>query len=161
MSNSTIIAVDPGMSGGIAIHDTISQTCSPMPSTDTAIDQELFLCIGGLSPKEGATWPVRLVIEKPPTFMPGQFGGSIVKLYGNYRFIVGLATAYGIRVEEVTPQKWQKALGLHRPRNMTGPEWKRRLRDKATKLFPAQKPTLQTCDALLILEYAMKTTGEK
>jgi hypothetical protein len=73
----------------------------------------------------------------------------------NYGFMLGLIRGFGWRVELVTPQKWQKAVGAG-ARATYGDGWKRHLKDMACRLYPNNKPTLLTSDALLILEYATK-----
>jgi hypothetical protein len=94
--------------------------------------------------------------------------------------------AAGIRFEDVPPQKWQKALGIA-PRKSgktkmvssaddpkvpflctelreVGGEsktvFKNRLKAKAQQLFPEQKVTLATADALLLLEYCTRIYKE-
>jgi hypothetical protein len=73
----------------------------------------------------------------------------------NYGFLLGMIRVLGWRVEMVTPQKWQKAVGAG-ARSTYGEKWKNHLKDMACRLYPNNKPTLLTSDALLILEYATK-----
>jgi hypothetical protein len=58
----------------------------------------------------------------------------------------------------VQPQKWQKPLGVGtRSACATRSEWKGKLRACAQRLYPKLKPTLSTADAILILEYGLKS----
>jgi hypothetical protein len=81
--------------------------------------------------------------------------GSHAIVYGrNYGFIEGCVQALGIRLHFVRPQEWIKALGLGTKGASTNTEWKNKLKAHAQRLFPAEKVTLMTADALLILEYS-------
>lgn len=74
-----------------------------------------------------------------------------------YGFLLGVFMACGVRVELVTPQTWQKALGLgHRAKTQTKADWKRKLRAEAERLFPGVKVTMASADALLLLEYGRR-----
>jgi hypothetical protein len=74
-------------------------------------------------------------------------------------------TTYGQGVTEVTPQKWQKALGLTftkaeragRDSNDIYREKKNRNKSMAAELFPDVKVFHWNADALLIAEYARRT----
>jgi hypothetical protein len=57
-----------------------------------------------------------------------------------------------IRTELITPQKWQKKLGLGTSKGLTPTQWKNKLKAEAQRLFPDIRVTLKTADALLILE---------
>lgn len=105
-----------------------------------------------------------LVIERVPRFVPmgggkGIPGSKASVLFENYGFIKGLATGLGLVVEEVTPQQWQKDLGLGNSRGMTKTQWKNKLKAKAQELFPDVKVTLKTADALLIWEWYRRQTS--
>jgi hypothetical protein len=83
--------------------------------------------------------------------------GSAMFTFGRgYGFLLGVLACLGIRNELVTPQRWQKPLGIGTSTGLSRPEWKRKLKVKAEQLFPSQAVTLKTCDALLILDYAMR-----
>ena len=70
----------------------------------------------------------------------------------NFGFLLGTLAGLYIRTELITPQKWQKALGLGTSKGMKPTEWKNKLKAEAPRLFPDIKVTLKTADALLILE---------
>jgi len=78
--------------------------------------------------------------------------GSIgnFKLGRHYGMLQASLTAFGIDFVEVTPQKWQKALGC-----LTGGN-KNVTKKKAQELFPDVKVTHAIADALLLAEYARR-----
>lgn len=66
--------------------------------------------------------------------------------------VEGLVHAAGIKFERKVPRTWQAAHGLKRDGMKYGP-WKRHLKEFAQSLFPREKVTGQTADALLIAEF--------
>ena len=87
---------------------------------------------------------------------PGQPGSSMFNFGRGYGHLEMAAWLYGMRLELVVPQTWQKALAI----SAKGPERKKRLKEKAQQLYPTVDGiTLKTCDALLILDYAIKREG--
>jgi len=70
----------------------------------------------------------------------------------NYGFLIGVLIALGIHMYDVPPQKWQAGLKL-RVRGLEYRDKKKALKEIAQKRFPDLKPTLDTCDAMLIAEY--------
>lgn len=155
------IGIDPGASGGIAWVDTkileggwISiegNHATPMPKT------------------EGDVWDAiqRLKLVSSRTFavveqLTGFVGEAVpshtmFKLGRSYGFLIGCLTAAGVPYELVTPQKWQKELGIpRRDKKESKTQWKNRLKARAQQIFPDIKVTLATADALLIAEYARR-----
>lgn len=75
----------------------------------------------------------------------------------NYGFWIGLLTGLGVPYQTVIPLKWQSVLKL----KVRGLEYKQKknvLKANAQRLFPQLKPTLETCDSLLIAEYGRQIT---
>lgn len=139
--NDNIVACDPGWSGAFAIRDGL---CHPMPDTPHGI--------AGLLVGLKAHGTV-LVIEQVGGFAgKGQPGSAMFRFGENFGLVIGAAIALGYRVERVTPQKWMKAHGLGTRGALTKAEWKRKLKSKAQELYPNLKVTLETADALLILD---------
>ena len=71
------------------------------------------------------------------------------------------AIAAGLRVEFVTPQKWQRALGLivsGRGLGQDDTSKKNRNKARAQELFPALRVTHALADALLIAEFGRRHT---
>ncbi len=83
-------------------------------------------------------------------------------LYGRYHQARSFLIAAGIPFEDVPPKRWQK--GLHipdRPKGMKQTDWKNVLKAKAQELFPDEKVTLATADALLLAEYCRRSREGK
>ena len=86
--------------------------------------------------------------------MPGQ-GGMAMFTFGKGLGHLEMALlSLGIKTNEVTPQKWQKHFQLGSSTKCASKtEWKNKLKAKAQQLFPNEKVTLKTADALLIYQY--------
>jgi len=145
-----IIGIDPGKSGGIAvIADLVTgphvDTCKLSGTERDIYDALEPYCQWVL---QGV--PCKAYIEKVHA-RPGQGVTSMFTFGRNYGFLRGLLIALGIPFEEVTPQKWQKAMGCMSKgdKNVT--------KQKAQQLFPDLKITHATADALLIAEYGRRT----
>ncbi len=144
------IGIDPGVSGGLAClrHGTY---CTAMPKTEKDIWDWFY---------QYSTGEAFAVIEKVGGFIggKGQPGSAMFKFGRNTGILIGCLTAAGIPYEEITPQRWQKALGVStRKHNESKGQFKNRLKAKAQQLFPDVKIiTLATCDALLIAEYCRR-----
>lgn len=146
--NEKTITIDPGASGGIAIHSTFGTHCLAMPETEGDLVNELRYAISDCD-------CARAVVEEVNGFIgKAQPGSAMFKFGRNFGFILGCLQTLGYRIELVRPQKWQKALGLGTSTGMTKTEWKNKLKQRAQQLYPGIKVTLQTADALLLLEYA-------
>lgn len=153
-----ILAVDPGASGGIASRFGQFVVCYPMPDTEgdvlalineqTAIAEiERYGRIAIVEHQVGVRGP----FAQRAGLNQFQFGHS-------YGFILGVLQALKWRVELVRPQRWQKALSLGaKASSGTNTAWKNKLKAMAQRLFPGNKVTLKTADALLLLEYYSRT----
>tara|TARA_Y100000310_G_C20421409_1_gene686853 strand:- start:279 stop:740 length:462 start_codon:yes stop_codon:yes gene_type:complete len=139
-----ILAVDPGVKGGLAyMVDDESLTLHPF-TTETE-----FLSLVENTPMDTA----EAVVEEVPPYVGRAIpSSSAFKLGYNYGFEVGVLRALGFRVNLVRPQKWQAGLGgLGK---LKGAPRKRKLKDHAKRLYPKLAGlTLQTADALLLLDY--------
>lgn len=137
------VAIDPGASGGVAYVDANGTVCSAAMPASPAECVELL--------KELRKTHGRLVIEQIPKFTGAKIPGSTVAvLFESYGIIIGAAIALGFQLERLTPQAWQGILGLGNSKGMSKTEWKNKLKGRAMELFPGQKVTLKTADALLI-----------
>jgi hypothetical protein len=150
----SVIAVDPGLSGGIACwREGQPVAAYPMPPTEGDVIELLKTLIA----------PNRTVafIEEVGGFIGKQQPGSSMFKFGrSFGLVLGAVQALGVRVELVRPRKWQAPLALGTASSCaTQSEWKRKLRSCAQRLHPGLKPTLKTADALLILEFALKSCG--
>lgn len=140
MTDQLIIGIDPGKSGGIAFFFEQGPVVYPMPETMT---DTMDLLLGEDLSRAFA------YIEK--VHSSPQMGVTSAFTFGQgYGALLMLLTCKGIPFEQVTPQKWQKAMGCMSKgdKNVT----KRR----AQELFPGLKVTHATADALLIGEYGRR-----
>ena len=148
-----IIGIDPGLSGGVAVFGR--GWFNAVPFSTMSDFKSLILEISEYAAELGA-FQIKAFIEEPPAFFPGAGGGlaSQAKLHRNFGQYDGLLMGFGIPFETVSPKKWQKGLpGLAK---LKGVERKRALRNLATQRYPELKPTLKTCDAILIAEYGKR-----
>jgi hypothetical protein len=148
----TVLGIDPGASGGIACwrHNEPTQACA-MPETEgDQIDLIQELIGGGEA--------IAFVEQVGGFTGKGQPGSAMFKFGRSFRFTLGVLQTLGVRVELVQPQKWQKPLALATASSCaTRSEWKSKLRTCAQGLQPKLKPTLSTADAILILEFGLKS----
>jgi len=150
------IAIDPGQSGGLAWQDEYGQTQScKMPATEgDVVDMLSSMSISA---------PATAYVEKVGGFVrprdgksEGQPGSAMFTFGRGVGVLHGALLALGVRVVEVTPQKWQTHIGIGTSKgSATKTAWKNKLKSEAQRRFPCQKVTLSTADALLMLEYAL------
>ncbi|MFO1514955.1 MAG: hypothetical protein U1F83_18950 [Verrucomicrobiota bacterium] len=147
------MAIDPGVSGGVAVAAMNAVTCHAMP--DTEGDRlELIRSFKTAAEIEGASCVC--VLEEVSGFVgKAQPGSAMFKFGEHYGFIKGVVQALGIKLVLVRPQVWQKSFGLGTAsRCASQSDWKNKLKAEAQRRFPAVVVTLKTSDALLILEWA-------
>ena len=149
----TIVGIDAGASGGIAImfHDgrlkaspigNITELCEILKSIDT--------------PKSD----VIAFVEEVTGYIPGkaQPASRSFVLGKSYGAILGLLIGLEIPFYTVRPQKWQQ--GLSGLKGIGYTERKRLLKEYATRAYPNLKPTLKTADAILIADYGRRVINE-
>lgn len=148
----TIIAIDPGASGGISVgYPNGSTVAHKMPETEGDILALLteLVCYATLEGSE-----ILAVIELVPIGMPGK-GAAMAKLNSNAAFIRGCLMALHIRMILIRPVEWQSYFNLgKRSGCVSDSQWKNKLKSEAQRRFPQLKVTLDTADSLLILEHA-------
>lgn len=154
INKTTVIAIDPGISGGIAVMrgpkiSTLSLKKIP--------DADIVSFFQGVD--RGAV----AYLEKVGGFIPkgedgeGQPGSRMFTFGDSYGFLRGVLAALDIRTVLVVPQMWQRGIP---GRKGSYAERKRALREHATKLFPDVAISAETADALGILHYArFRETG--
>lgn len=152
----TLLCIDPGKSGGIAVENEYGTYCDPMPDTfgDTVDYLREVKELGG----EKTT----AYVEAVPSFCGPKLPGSVVFVMAeNFGVIQGALMALNIPLVLVRPQEWQKGLGIGTKAGCVGATnnqkrtlWKRKLKGEAQRRFPTLKVTEKTADALLILEWA-------
>ena len=135
----TYIGIDPGKSGAIAM--LRGGECGSYNLDNTEADVAAYL--------EPGVGPYFALLERAAA-RPGQGVSSMFKFGQSYGFLRGLLIAHRIPFEEVTPQKWQSAMGClsKGDKNVT--------KARAQQLFPQLKITHANADALLIAEYCRR-----
>ena len=149
-SNSKIyIGIDPGKSGGLCVIEDEFTKAYACP--DNAQDMALLFAMAISVNKTKTIVPY---IEKVWA-RPHDAKGSIWKFAENYGMWFGIAGAYELDLETVSPQRWMKYFETPK---LDKPRRKRYLRDKARSMYPdIKKVTLKTADAILIATYAKET----
>lgn len=144
------LGIDPGASGGMAEIGVDGSAASPMPKTE----RDIWNWIKQQADRDDTF----AVIEKVGGYVgikqPGSAMFKFGQSYGGLRMAL---IAASIPFDEVTPQVWQKSLGIvKRQSGESQTVWKNRLKAKAQQLFPHMKVTLATADALLIAEFCRR-----
>lgn len=149
---SVIIAIDPGVSGGIAVSAFGKSFCHPMPDTE---GDRLGLIRDFQRSAEVECVECVCVLEQVGGFVgKGQPGSAMFKFGEHFGFIKGVVQTLGIKLVLVRPQTWQKDFGLGTASSCASKsDWKNKLKAEAQRRFPHLTVTLATADALLILEW--------
>lgn len=163
--NNVYVGIDPGTKGGIAVLHFGKVTLCKLENATVGDVWEFLSALP--TPRVFAV--VEQQVPRPTSFLnrkTGQWTASILKstclLYGFYRELLGLLMASGISHEPVTPQKWQKGLGMvPKKKGEKDTSWKNRLKAKAQQLFPKAKVTLAVADAILLAEYCRRKVEGK
>lgn len=157
------LGIDPGQNGGIALVDANGKVIDawPMPETDMA----KWILISAIADWKKVS--IHAVIEKVHS-MPKQGVASVFTFGKGYGGLLMALTAAKIPFEEVTPQKWQKCLGIvSRSKEESKPDFKKRLWSMSQKLHPKchiwdskfKGKQLAVADALLLATYAHRFCG--
>ncbi len=151
-----IIAIDPGKSGGIAMLNpdgSVDEVCKMPPTTGDFIEK-----IATMKERAEFMGEPTIIVEKVNA--GPKMGSSAAFKFGRSTMMIEATTlTLGMRLEQVTPQKWQKALGLitkGRGLGQGDTEKKNRNKARAQELFPDLKITHAIADALLIAEWARR-----
>jgi hypothetical protein len=170
-----LIGIDPGSAGGIACyHSGHNKTIAiSMPKTDTDI-KEYFktqkayglpiyvLCekVGGYIGKRKKNILINCPHCKglvPYTEEEGDPGSRMFTFGDGNGYIRGVCLALDFHWEiPMVPRSWQKVHGLFKPKGISKNRWKGILKDAAQKKFPELRVTLNTADALLILDVLIR-----
>lgn len=162
-----IIAIDPGKSGGYAVHwghsDSYIGTQPRGVSVYKMPESEVELIDQIKSVKSYAgeeKYEIEAVIETVGGYIGGKGapGSSMFNFGFSTGFVHGALIALGIPLHEIRPQEWQKRVNAGTSKiHGTKPKWKRHLVNLAKKHFPSVSGiNLSTADALLILEAHLK-----
>lgn len=138
-----VIGIDPGLSGAIAAIGDGEPRWIKLDSTERDIADWM----------KNDLWQFAF-IEKVHS-MPKQGVASSFKFGQSYGFLRGLLVGAEIPFEEVSPQRWQKAMEC-----LTKGD-KNVSKSRAQQLFPKVKITHANADALLIAEYGRRLMNER
>lgn len=141
----TIAAIDPGAkSGGIAIADQAGIRLFKMPADPSEL-------------RDIIPFNATVVIEKVPPFVGRLIPSSAAfKLGKSAGWLEGFTQGRQQRLILVTPQAWQSGLGIPRG-DRSQSQWKGALKAEAARRYPSTEGlTLQTSDALLMLDWALR-----
>ena len=155
-----MIAIDPGAGGGVAVSVFGVIDARPMPATGGDL-LALLRCLKDAADKSGVE--TVCVLEQAGGFdRKAPRGPAMFKLGEDCGFIKGATQAIGIRLVLVRPQTWRKVFGLGTAASCANSrEWKNRLKAEAQRRFPNYGATLQTAEALLILEWAREFQAQR
>lgn len=148
---SSIIAIDPGMGGAIAILHRGKVGARPLPIAGKTLDlAELTTIIRQASPA--------LAIMEKVHAMPGQGVTSMFTFGTGYGAIQGIVAALGIRLELVPPQTWKRVvlLGTDKSKDAAIAYCRRAFPDVPLVLPRCRKPHDGIADALCLLEYGRR-----
>jgi len=148
------IGVDPGASGGLClIYQDKYSLVSLVPMPPTVRD------IWNWFDRINLHFDCFAVLEKVQGYIGTAHPGTAMFKFGaSFGMLQMALTAAGVPYEEVTPQKWQRGLGIpHRRKEETKGQFKNRLKAHAQRLYPNLPVTLKTCDCLLVAEYCRRT----
>ena len=178
-----IIAVDPGVNGGVAWISGDASRVQAVHMPATVNDSVRLFC----DITKDLNGEFAAYTEKISGYIPGA-GGMLFEFGRQVERPSAILATLGVRIIEVTPQNWQKSLSLGNsgrsrvpsvPRGLDEPskaawraahaeeikavksanarlkrEWKQKLLGEAQRRFPGLKVTLAIADSLLILDYA-------
>jgi hypothetical protein len=156
MSNQDLsrhyIAIDPGANGGIAwTTPDNSERCRPLPDTLVDTSRLIFDILHEQGFFDGSS-KVSCHLEEPPKFVKAIPGSAVFVMARNFGQLEGILAAYRVPTQLIRPQAWQQRVGgLGTKGEQTTSVWKNKLKARAQQLYPEQKITLATSDALLIL----------
>lgn len=148
-SEKTIIAIDPGASGGLAIlTQGKAVVCLKMPSTPG----DLLDTLRSLAERSPG---IECVIEQVGTYMPGNSGPAAATFARHMGHLDMALLAAGIPSTLVTPAKWQRGIGI--PPKLEKAARKNAIKAAMQRRHPNVKVTLWNADALGILEWWMNS----
>lgn len=140
------IGIDPGSSSGaIAVICDAGTYINEFSKTTT---REWFDWLKDFA----ETYDCTAVLEKVHG-MPKMNVVAISSFMKNVGHIEMALIALRIPFKEVTPQAWMKYYGMKREGTESKTTWKRRLREKLSRIMPSFKSTNDTADAMLIAYY--------
>lgn len=155
MDFDTIIGIDPGASGGIAVYrlnTPLKAVKMPKDINDFKEFLEYWQSIG-----KPIVFIEKLSIRPDDIMMNGEKANMgkmfrIQKMTGNYEALKTTMQIIGMPYVMVHPMKWQNGLKL-RIKGEEKADRKKRYKDVAQNIYPEVKATMWNCDALLIMHF--------
>lgn len=160
------IAIDPGKSGAIAWHDSVTGKILTEKMPGTLVDRKTFLDTIQRDDGICECW----IEEINTALFGGKHPSAIMQVYGQYRELLGVLTTLGVPARPVKAVKWQKSIPNmpRRPKTQgMEPETraralaehrrasKLRIKDEMQMRYPRLRVTDWNADALAILTYAI------
>jgi|LakMenE18May11ns_1017448.scaffolds.fasta_scaffold9423576_1 hypothetical protein len=145
-----LLGVDPGTNGGFMARFP-SGTFLTGPLPDTEGDLLALLEMVAMSDSNEKICYLENLVKFTGSPMPSS---AMASYASNWGVLKGMLMALKFQLVLVTPQTWQKALGLGSSKGLSKTEWKNKLKSEAQRLFPSQKITLANADAALIFRHA-------
>ena len=117
----TIVGIDPGQSGAIAIlHDGRVVGVHDMPCSarlhgkGQQVDAAALAAIirSVMVGENGQGWAETTAVLESVSAMPGQGVSSTFRFGESLGVVLGVLGALGVSIQWVTPQRWKKAAGL-------------------------------------------------
>lgn len=143
----TIVAIDPGASGGFAISHGDMIAAFKMPE---GMAEQLDTI-----KKIKEDYPdAKVTMEKVGGYMPGNSGPAACKFARHCGTLEAGLYLAGLPTVQVSPGVWQKKLGTFDKEKAVR---KNQIKELMARMYPHLKVTLLTADALGILTYAMRT----
>lgn len=147
----TIIGIDPGKGGGVAVYRPNREVqVYKMPDFDTLA--ELLKVIREMDKY------ILVFMEKVQMRHGDKHSGKMFrmeKMLANYEQVKAIMKLLKIPFCLVHPMKWQGVMNLRKQGEEYG-EKKKRFNLIAKNIYPAIGITLATCDAVLIMEFGRK-----
>lgn len=151
---ATVIGIDPGTNGAIAV---LSDDYGPR-TYQPVTERDYFDVLSMIFREDNEAVAYCEKVHAGP-----KIGSSAAFKYGQCVGAMRMACiAANLRVYYVTPQEWQKRIGLRSVGGGFGnkdTEKKNRNKALAQELFPRLKITHAIADALLICEYGRRVTS--
>ena len=168
------IGVDPGASGGLAAISVADNAVAILtqPTADMELKDIWEWFVWESNSGSSSDWKYFAAIEKVSGYVGVNQPGSFMFNFGaSFGRLQAFLVAAAIPFEEVTPQRWQKELGIpsrdkeklslqgiHAERE-SKQDHKAKLQRFAQNLFPRHRITLATADAVCLAEWCRRKYG--
>jgi crossover junction endodeoxyribonuclease RuvC len=151
VSHLNLIALDPGLTGAIAILKNNTITAQPFPIAGKTLD------LAALTHIIRDAAPELVVIEKVHS-MPGQGVSSTFKFGQGYGALLGITAALSIPTELVTPQRWKGTVlaGTAKDKQAAIAYCRRAFPDVPLIMKGCRKPHDGVADALCLLQFGLR-----